>query len=355
MDSMPLAEKYTLLLQSYSTSILERRLQADKRIDLFQNMESLYNEMIQQSIAPEPMAAQAMIDASSKFGNVAVMSKAARLIRAGGSMRSFGVGVGQISSPTLSGGWSSGSIPTDDRRSEVFCAAVVSSLSLLWLSMQAVDVVNHEIHPWLTLYNVFLLAVGAAEVTLRQGSSIRKAAAGLERLLLSDEERVAHCDGSALLVGYLLGLPCFCYRPDVVEAVKLLKESPDSLDAFKQPAAATASARRRSATTSGSSFMKMIRGDKSESSLSMVQRVDLDADLSIYTDMDDDEGERSPSRLLRVGRLLIWLIAPVAAETMKYGTTIVSDPERCKRLLGILKGLKSSDSSKEYVLPDTER
>lgn len=51
-------------------------------------------------------------------------------------MRSFGVGVGQISSPTLSGGWSSGSIPTDDRRSEVFCAAVVSSLSLLWLSMQ---------------------------------------------------------------------------------------------------------------------------------------------------------------------------------------------------------------------------
>ena len=109
-------------------------------------------------------------------------------------------------------------------------------------------------------------------MTLRQGSSIRKAAAGLERLLLSDEERVAHCDGSALLVGYLLGLPCFCYRPDVVEAVKLLRESPDSLDAFKQPAAATASARRRSATTSSSSFMKMIRGDKSESSLSMVQR-----------------------------------------------------------------------------------
>jgi hypothetical protein len=109
-------------------------------------------------------------------------------------------------------------------------------------------------------------------VTLRQGSSIRKAAAGLERLLLSDEERVAHCDGSALLVGYLLGLPCFCYRPDVVEAVKLLRESPDSLDAYKQPAAATASARRRSATTSGSSLMKMFRGDKSESSLSMGQR-----------------------------------------------------------------------------------
>ena len=51
-------------------------------------------------------------------------------------MRAFGVGVGQISSPTLIGGWSAGSIPTDDRRSEVFYAAMVSSLSLLWLSMQ---------------------------------------------------------------------------------------------------------------------------------------------------------------------------------------------------------------------------
>ena len=87
-------------------------------------------------------------------------------------------------------------------------------------------------------------------MTLRQGSSIRKAAAGLERLLLSDDERVAHCDGSALLVGYLLGLPCFCYRPDVVEAVKLLRESPDSLDAFKQPAAATACTRQCTSTTS---------------------------------------------------------------------------------------------------------
>jgi hypothetical protein len=100
MDSMPLAEKYTLLLQSYSTSILERRLQADKRIDLFQNMESLYNEMIQQSIAPEPMAAQAMIDASSKFGNVAVMSKAARLIRAGQLTAVSTTNMYSIDSPT---------------------------------------------------------------------------------------------------------------------------------------------------------------------------------------------------------------------------------------------------------------
>jgi len=83
MDNMPVDEKYTLLLQSYSTAILERRIQADKSIDLLQNMELLYNEMIQQSIVPQPMAVQAMIDASSKFGNVAVMSKAARLIKAG--------------------------------------------------------------------------------------------------------------------------------------------------------------------------------------------------------------------------------------------------------------------------------
>ena len=119
-------------------------------------------------------------------------------------------------------------------------------------------------------------------MTLRQGSSIRKAAAGLERLLLTDEERIAHCDGSALLVGYLLGLPCFCFRPDVVEAVKLLRESTDSLDAYKQP---IATAKRRGSGSSGSgsgssigsSFMKTLfrgGGEKSDesSSLSMDQR-----------------------------------------------------------------------------------
>ena len=56
-------------------------------------------------------------------------------------------------------------------------------------------------------------------------------------MILSDNERQAHCDSSAFLVGYLLGLPCFCFKPDVVEAVKLLREYPDSLNAYKQPAA----------------------------------------------------------------------------------------------------------------------
>jgi len=206
-------------------------------------------------------------------------------------------------------------------------------------------------------------------VSLHQGNSIRQAAAGLERLLLSDAERVAHCDASALLVGYLLGLPCFCFRPDVVEAVKLLRESVDSLDAYQQPAAS----RRRNRPVTGSSssskvnFLKMFQGgeggstrgddrkdkrsvkDQEKDQLSIqrgglsmthyhltssvlmmisactdvssvdyvLSSVDLDADLSVYTDTTTEGLEER--RLLRLGRLLVWLIAPVAAETMRYG------------------------------------
>ena len=48
------------------------------------------------------------------------------------------------------------------------CCGLVWSALLVIIDMyctvhaaiQAVDVVNHEIHPWLTLYNVFLLAIG---------------------------------------------------------------------------------------------------------------------------------------------------------------------------------------------------
>jgi hypothetical protein len=77
----------------------------------------------------------------------------------------------------------------------------------------------------------------ALDVTFRQATGIRQAAAGLDRLILRDEERQAHCDGSAFLAGYLLGLPCFCYKADVSEAVRLLSDAAESLSVYKQPAA----------------------------------------------------------------------------------------------------------------------
>ena len=97
-----------------------------------------------------------------------------------------------------------------------------------------------------------LLGAASLDVVFRQGSALRQAAAGLERLVLSDDERQSHCDGAAFLVGYLLGLPCFCFRPDVVEALKLLREYPELLNVYKQPNAAAAAAQGVSWVSSGS-------------------------------------------------------------------------------------------------------
>ena len=77
----------------------------------------------------------------------------------------------------------------------------------------------------------------AADVYFREGKELKMAAAGLERLTLRNEEREGHCDAAALLVGYTLGLPCFCFRPDVLEALRLFRDAPSSLEAFKQPLA----------------------------------------------------------------------------------------------------------------------
>ena len=57
-----------------------------------------------------------------------------------------------------------------------------------------------------------------------------------------------------------------------------------------------------------------------------------------------------------LGRVLIWMSAPIAAETMKYGSTIIADPRKPRVLLDLLlskdEGLaeKVNDESKEKFL-----
>ena len=103
-----------------------------------------------------------------------------------------------------------------------------------------------------------LFAIGAVglDVGVRQGKGLKLASAGLERLVLKDSERETHSDGAAFLVGSLLGLPCFCFRPDVTEALKMLRDSPESLEVYRQPKAAglSSSGGKKASSSSSSSF-----------------------------------------------------------------------------------------------------
>jgi len=115
------------------------------------------------------------------------------------------------------------------------------------------------------------LGLGTGQIS---GSVVR----GLSRLLTIDAERESQCEAAALFAAYSLGLPCFAYRPNALEASVLVVQS--------------------------------TRDDN-----------DLDALLS-------------SSGIMRV---LVWLMSPVAAESMKHPVCIFSDPREAESLLDRLE------------------
>lgn len=105
------------------------------------------------------------------------------------------------------------------------------------------------------------LGLGSGVMT---GSVVR----GFSRLLTTDPTREALCEGSAVYAAYVLGLPCFAYRANALEASMLVADKSNQL--------------------------------------------------------------WSSSGILR---MLIWLMAPVAAEAAKYPVCICSDPREARNFL----------------------
>ena len=154
-----------------------------------------------------------------------------------------------------------------------------------------------------------------------------------------DVERQAHSDGAAFLCGYLLGLPCFCFQPDVTESLKLLTGSPQTLNVYKQPMAKLISDAKLNKNEKASSTIeqdddivtKMVKSFTSVASssqasldiktienqrLSSVQQKQLQ---TLSQKVISDNLSEDPN-MFALSRVLIWLMAPVAAETLKYGT-----------------------------------
>ena len=106
------------------------------------------------------------------------------------------------------------------------------------------------------------------------GEAIKLVASGLNRLFLKDPEREARVQAATFLVAYLLGLPCFCFNPNVLEAVRMA-EVEELKDLLK--------------STAG------------------------------------------------LNRLLIYLLAPVAVEESNHLQLIISDPRQARALVQIFR------------------
>lgn len=123
--------------------------------------------------------------------------------------------------------------------------------------------------------NALPLGLGSGQVT---GQVVR----GLTRLVTVDPAREALCEAAALFSAYSLGLPCFAFRSNALEASVLAVESRDSQN--------------------------------------------LDTLLS-------------SNGLLR---LLVWLMAPVAAESARHPVCIFSDPREASGFLERLESVAQS-------------
>jgi hypothetical protein len=68
-------------------------------------------------------------------------------------------------------------------------------------------------------------------LSLGSGKLTGSVVSGLTRLLTVDAERESECEAAALFVAYVLGLPCFAFRPNALEGSVLVIDSTDSGDA----------------------------------------------------------------------------------------------------------------------------
>jgi hypothetical protein len=196
-------------------------------------------------------------------------------------------------------------VPTDDRGAEVTSAlAVVSVVGFCG----TVDVLGiEEISPFTNVVWFLVVAIGLLDnfydilklgaktfakdkvgdlpdelpLSLGSGKVSGTVVKGFNRLLQVDTERECECEAAAFFASYALGLPSFSFQPNALEAAVLVAES--------------------------------CQKDN-----------DLDPLLTNNGLM----------------KMLVWLMAPVAMESLKYPQLIQSDPREAQ---GFLTRLEKSD------------
>lgn len=187
LEQMPSSEKYSLLMQSYKTKIVEDR---SNTANLIERMGALYYEMLTKAIKPDEQSTGCLIDASAQLCQVPLMSNAMRLIKIHGASKAFGAIVGQLTTPSMtkvgaSGLMASETVPTDERESQIASATVIISLGLIWLVGQVLaGTVADDLHPWVTLYSVGVVLLSSLDIFFRQAAFIKTAISGIDRLVL---------------------------------------------------------------------------------------------------------------------------------------------------------------------------
>lgn len=314
--------------------------------DIMKGPMDLMKEMNSRKIKASPRSISALVDVSAKSQSVTSMSNTLSLCIRNGGIQNYGSVVDTIKyiPPRASSSTTSDLpiVPSDDRLAEISSAITVSLVTVICLILSNSvgsgpmlnDFSNINNFPSLTstAASLILYAIGITAIVdngydalnafgktvnmvsggkvkvpalperdnmplgIGKGEISRTVIAGLTRLLNVDTERECRCEAAAFFAAYSLGLPCFAFRPNSLEAVVLIFESIQTNESNKETS-------------------------------------NLDPLLS------------SPGIL----KVLIWMLAPVAAENMKYPQLISSDPNEAT---GLLKRLEKSCADRNIDLYD---
>jgi len=120
-----------------------------------------------------------------------------------------------------------------------------------------------------------------------------------------------------------LGLPCFCFQPDLVEAIKMLKDNSNSLNAYRQPISTTNimsldSLNKVNADDGRVGVINRLKGSMGRGPGAGSMNLGI-VKSSIAADGDYVIDIVQEANSMPLARVLVWLMAPVAAEYLKYG------------------------------------
>ncbi len=287
METLSDDEKYNILLQSRAASLTEalgpgRGSAASTPIQRdFESVYKLIEEMTGKDVRMTTKSFAALVDAASLSRDLGVIQECLLLARRNGASRVFAKGVGTLNPPprvcaaTVAAIDALPTVPQDDRTLEL--GAGVAALLVVGgaVGVEALGPLFHVDTGPASLLLLGTLVACVLDFTQRQGQELRLVLAGLNRMFMRDPEREARVQAATFLSAYLLGLPCFCFTPNVLETIRMAAEVPEFQDVLS--------------STTG------------------------------------------------LNRLLVYLLAPVAAEEANHVQLIVSDPRQARALLQVFK------------------
>lgn len=130
-------------------------------------------------------------------------------------------------------------VETDARGLEIGAAVGAMSVAISALATAGIDTVAgwDPTAPDVVLAAMALL--GGLDVWKNEGKLTTVVGSGMSRLATDDPRREAEAEAAAFLVGYLLGVPAFAFKPTAYEAFKLLVDVDDA-GALAEPSAVLA-------------------------------------------------------------------------------------------------------------------